>query len=107
MELPGGIILPGGKNLSENKVKTEENRVHRLGETADVSNPSDDGGPSLAEDEDLTVLAIGQEIAPLLFFFFFPTSKFKLVFCHLWMKESRLMPGARLYNVHGWRVGMS
>lgn len=71
-----------------------------------MSNPSDDGGLSLAKDENLTNLAIGQETASLLFFFF-PTSKFKLVFCHLGMKASQLMPGARLCNERGWRADMS
>lgn len=45
-----GTTCCQGKNLSENKVKREENGAHRLRGTVEMSNPSDDGGPSFTED---------------------------------------------------------
>lgn len=75
-----------GKNLSENKVKTEENRAHRLRGTVDMSNPSDSGGPSFAEDDNSETYS--QETAPLLLSFL--TRKLKLAF--LSRANERVLP---------------
>ena len=99
-----GTTCCQGKNLPENKVKTEENRAHRLRGTVDTSNPSDSDGPSFAEDDnsDLqprncsSAFVFSHEEAEVGFF----------VTCQ-WKSPAWLSPGLRLWDVREWRAEMS